>query len=105
MAGDFRSFNARRADLLPPCNICPSERVRTQTREIASLGRRRPLQSCRTPEIPEWEATTVRSDEHPIFGLYLFRRGLHTIAINEVSQREGSFAGLRRPGIRTVSGS
>ena len=43
VAGDFRSLNARSTYLLQPSDVGASQGVRTQTREIAALGRRGPL--------------------------------------------------------------
>ena len=38
VAGDFAGFDCTAANLLPPCDIRPPERVRTQPRKVATLG-------------------------------------------------------------------
>lgn len=94
VAGDLRCLNARPTNLLPPCNIRPPERVRSESGEVAALCGRRPLQSLAHAGIPQREAAAVRSDEDPLVRPRLVRRGLSAVAINQVSQRERSFAGL-----------
>ena len=73
--------------------------MRTETWEIASLGGGRPLQSLSHTGIPQREAAAVCADEDPLLQLCLFRRSLHAVAINEVSQRERS---LTRLGFRVI---